>query len=93
LASAAGVPTIGLFKASDPSKYAPYGHGSRTLGTNGKSPEEIAELASAVIGTFTQATPSGPHDRSRDEPVTAVTFDAAAPGPGSAGMRGSKALL
>jgi len=93
LASAAGVPTIGLFKASDPSKYAPYGHGSRALDTNGKSPEEIAELASTVIGTFTQATPPGPHDRSRGEPMPSVTFDAAVPGPGSAGMRGSKALL
>lgn len=52
LASAAGTPTIGLFSVTDTSKYAPYGHGSRALHTNGKSPEEVAREASVLIGAF-----------------------------------------
>lgn len=52
LASAAGTPTIGLFSVTDASKYAPYGHGSRALDTNGKSPEAVAREASVLIGKF-----------------------------------------
>lgn len=52
LASASGVPTIGLFSVTDASKYAPYGRGSRALVTNGKNPEEIALLASELLEKF-----------------------------------------
>ncbi len=52
LASASGVPTIGLFSVTDASKYAPYGRGSRALVTNGKSPEEIALLASELLEKY-----------------------------------------
>lgn len=89
LASAAGVPTVGLFKASDPSKYAPYGHASRAIDTNGKSPEEIAELACAVIGTLPMETPAGTRNPSHGDSLKAVPRDAAAPEPAAAGLRGS----
>ena len=49
LAAAAGVPTMGLFKASDPLKYAPYGHGSCGLVTNGKTPDDVARQVSDLI--------------------------------------------
>lgn len=52
LASAAGTPTIGLFSVTDAAKYAPYGHGSRALDTNGKSPEEVAREACVSIGAL-----------------------------------------
>ena len=52
LASASGTPTIGLFSVTDVSKYAPYGHGSRALDTNGKSPEQIAQAAVALTETL-----------------------------------------
>lgn len=52
LASASGVPTIGLFSVTDALKYAPYGRGSRALVTTGKSPEEIALLASELLEKF-----------------------------------------
>lgn len=46
LASAAGVPTLGLFSVSDALKYAPYGHGSQALETRGDTPEVVARRAS-----------------------------------------------
>lgn len=49
LASASGTPTIGLFSVTDVSKYEPYGPGSAAIATNGKSPEEVARLASAMV--------------------------------------------
>lgn len=49
LASASGVPTIGLFSVTDSSKYEPYGNGSQAIQTSGKSPEEVAQLASTII--------------------------------------------
>lgn len=55
LASAAGIPTIGLFSVTEIAKYAPYGHGSRALDTNGKAPEEVAQEASTLIGTSAHA--------------------------------------
>jgi ADP-heptose:LPS heptosyltransferase len=55
LASASGTPTLGLFSVSDALKYAPYGHGSQALLTRGKTPEEVAQAASALIGTFLAA--------------------------------------
>lgn len=83
LASAAGVPTIGLFKASDLLKYAPYGHGSRALDTHGKSPEEVAEQVSATIGKFQAEAeaPASPCARKHENPMTTMTFDATPPEP------------
>jgi ADP-heptose:LPS heptosyltransferase len=52
LASASGTPTLGLFSVSDAMKYAPYGHGSQALVTRGKTPEQVAEAASALIASF-----------------------------------------
>lgn len=89
LASAAGVPTIGLFKASDLLKYAPYGHGSQALDTNGKSPEEVAEQASALIGTFQAEAPASTCARAYENPMT---LDEASPDPMSTDMRKSTAL-
>ncbi|HXE65772.1 MAG TPA: glycosyltransferase family 9 protein [Rhodanobacteraceae bacterium] len=60
LASAAGVPTIGLFKASDSLKYAPYGHGSQAFDINGKSPEDVAEWASMLIEMLPAEPVAGP---------------------------------
>ncbi len=45
LASASGVPTIGLFSASDPSRYEPYGEVNCSLQTADKTPQEIADIA------------------------------------------------
>ena len=45
LASASGVPTIGLFSASDPSRYAPYGKANCSLLTGNKTPEAIASIS------------------------------------------------
>ncbi|MDE2497373.1 MAG: hypothetical protein KGK35_06045, partial [Xanthomonadaceae bacterium] len=56
LASASGTPTIGLFSVTDVSKYEPCGRGSRALVTNGKTPEEIARLASAHMENLHTAT-------------------------------------
>lgn len=49
LASASGIPTIGLFSVTDVSKYEPYGNGSGAIHTNGKSPEEVAQLANVIL--------------------------------------------
>lgn len=49
LANASGVPTIGLFSASDASKYGPYGNHSQAIDSNGKSPEEVAQLAISIV--------------------------------------------
>lgn len=81
LANAAGVPTIGLFKASDSLKYAPYGHGSQALDTNGKSPEEVAELASTLIGAFRTELPAGRRARANGNPMTTMTLDETSPEP------------
>ena len=51
LASASGIPTIGLFSVTDVSKYEPYGNGSGAIDTNGKSPEEVARLANGILET------------------------------------------
>lgn len=80
LASAAGVPTIGLFKASDLPKYAPYGHGSRALDTRGKSPEAIAETASTLIAAFPLAVPAGSCDHPRPDTAAMPPPAAASPG-------------
>lgn len=55
LASASGTPTLGLFSVTDVSKYEPYGRGSRAFVTNGKSPEEVAQLASAHVESLLAA--------------------------------------
>lgn len=81
LANAAGVPTIGLFKASDLLKYAPYGHGSQALDTNGKSPEEVAEQASTLIGTFRTEPPASAHARAHGNRMATVTLDGTSPEP------------
>ena len=62
LASAAGTPTIGLFSVTDASRYAPYGHGSGALDTNGKSPEDVAREASALIWKIRAGSAVGPRD-------------------------------
>ena len=81
LANAAGVPTIGLFKASDLLKYAPYGQGSRAIDTRGKSPEEVAEQVSATIGVFQAEAPASPCACEHENPRTTMTFDATPPEP------------
>lgn len=43
LASAAGVPTCGLFSVTDPRTYAPYGRASQALDTRGQTPEVVAQ--------------------------------------------------
>lgn len=60
LGSASGVPTIGLFSVTDAEQYAPYGHGSCSIDTNGKSPEEVAQLANTVMGRLCNGIPSTP---------------------------------
>jgi heptosyltransferase-3 len=45
LASASGVPTIGLFSVSDPARYEPYGEFNRSVLTPHKNPGEIAAIA------------------------------------------------
>jgi ADP-heptose:LPS heptosyltransferase len=42
LAAASGVTTIGLFSASDPSRYAPYGNNNRAIVTIGRAPQDVA---------------------------------------------------
>lgn len=49
LASASGTPTLGLFSISNMAKYQPYSHGSHAFLTDGKTPEAVAQLASAYI--------------------------------------------
>ena len=49
LASASGVTTIGLFSATDPEKYAPYGQHSQVITTKEKSPEEVAQIAVSIV--------------------------------------------
>ncbi|MBS0383704.1 MAG: hypothetical protein JSR56_14875 [Proteobacteria bacterium] len=85
LASASGTPTLGLFSVTEVPKYEPYGRGSRALVTNGKTPEEIARLASTHMESLLASTgrESGPtvpqenrKERSPDsypEPATVVT--------------------
>lgn len=85
LASASGAPTLGLFSVTEVPKYEPYGRGSRALVTNGKTPEEIARLASAhmeglLVSTGRESGPPVPQgnrkERSPDsypEPATVVT--------------------
>lgn len=42
LAAASGVTTIGLFSASDPSRYAPYGNNNSAIVTIGRAPQDVA---------------------------------------------------
>ena len=49
LACASGTPTIGLFSVSDPSKYAPYGQHNQAILTDGRSPEEVAQMVNAIV--------------------------------------------
>ncbi|HTD29828.1 MAG TPA: glycosyltransferase family 9 protein [Xanthomonadaceae bacterium] len=49
LASASGATTVGMFSMTDPSKYAPYGHGSQAIDTKGKGPEEVALLVTEIM--------------------------------------------
>ncbi|MGH8191643.1 MAG: glycosyltransferase family 9 protein [Rhodanobacteraceae bacterium] len=61
LACASGVPTFGLFSATDIAKYTPYGHGGCAIDTNGQSPEQVAQRVAAAMQTIqangTAATP------------------------------------
>ena len=43
LASAAGVPTIGIFKVTDPTQWGPYGGSNLAIDARGLSPEQVAE--------------------------------------------------
>lgn len=49
LASASGVPTVGLFCVTDPNRYGPYGGRSLALTTGGSTVGQIAEACSQVI--------------------------------------------
>lgn len=64
LASASGVPTVGLFSVTDPLKYAPYGHNDQAYDTRGKSPEQIARGVGEIVETIAGAR-SGYADPSR----------------------------
>lgn len=60
LACASETPTIGLFSVTDASKYEPYGSHSRAISTNGRSPEDVARLVSAIVVAATDnAIPFG----------------------------------
>lgn len=52
LGCASATPTIGLFSVTDTTRYAPYGSGSRAIDTNGKSPDDVAQLAATIIQTM-----------------------------------------
>lgn len=52
LGCASATPTIGLFSVTDATRYAPYGSGSRAIDTNGKSPDDVAQLAATIIQTM-----------------------------------------
>jgi len=51
LAAAAGVPVLGLFRATDPGAYAPLGHACRTLSGTDLQPVEAARLISGMLAT------------------------------------------
>lgn len=55
LASASGAATLGLFSLTDQAKYAPYGHGSHAINTNGKSPAEVALLVASIVDAISGA--------------------------------------
>ncbi|MEO8802322.1 MAG: glycosyltransferase family 9 protein [Rudaea sp.] len=63
LASASDTPTIGLFCVTDLAKYGPYGPHNKAIDTIGKTPEQIARLASEaaeaassrVAGSYSQS--------------------------------------
>lgn len=79
LACASGTPTIGLFSVTDVSKYEPYGPDSRAIATNGKSPEEVARLASVIVEVVAtdNAIPFGRSTMSGDETRPAIRSVAA----------------
>lgn len=52
LGCASATPTIGLFSVTDATRYAPYGSGSGAIDTNGKSPDDVAQLAATIIQTM-----------------------------------------
>jgi heptosyltransferase-3 len=58
LGSASGTPTVGLFSTTDSQKYGPYGQYSQAVETEGKTPEEIAEVAIRIIETVVATRPS-----------------------------------
>ncbi|HEY2396001.1 MAG TPA: glycosyltransferase family 9 protein [Rudaea sp.] len=49
LAVASGAPTIGLFLASDPKRYAPYGQHNHGILSIGKTPQEVAQVVISTI--------------------------------------------
>ncbi len=49
LAASSGAPTIGLFLASDPAKYAPYGQHNQGILSIGKTPQEVAKIVVSTI--------------------------------------------
>lgn len=69
LACASETPTIGLFSVTDVSKYEPYGPHRQAIATNGKSPEELARLISAIVEVVARdnAIPFGPPTVAKDE--------------------------
>lgn len=52
LASASGVPTIGMFSVTNPLKYAPYGRHNQACDTLGKPPEEVAQAVGDIVETI-----------------------------------------
>lgn len=70
LGSASGTPTLGLFSVTDATRYAPYGHGSRAIDTNGRSPEDIARIAATLIEAIhVRDIPPAPRPATNPPPV------------------------
>jgi len=51
LAAAAGVPVLGLFRATDPAAYAPLGHACQTLAGPDIHPDDAARVISRMLAT------------------------------------------
>lgn len=70
LGCASGTPTIGLFSVTDVAQYAPYGNGSCAIDTNGKSPEQVAQLAATAIAAVqAKNIPSAPSHATHQPPA------------------------
>ncbi len=73
LACACGVPTIGLFCATELSLYEPYHHYNQGVRTPGKSPQHVAQTVSRIVETVVSRGVAGAKQgRPLKQPSTAV---------------------